>query len=386
MQPSAYPTPGAPYRPAAAVKPASYSGFLKWAVLGFLVFVVLFAGLAFLTLAGFELGITGLLVSMITSMLPVPIYVALVLWIDRMEAEPVWLLVSGIVWGATVATLFSYIFNTVVGGLFGWITGSAALGSVGGAVISAPFSEELSKGAFIFLLYFFLRKEFDGVIDGIVYASMVGLGFAMAENFLYHGRQLAQHGISGLVGIFGLRNILTPFAHPLFTSLTGIGLGFACTAKNPALRIISPIAGLLAAMGLHSLWNLLASLGFFFLGYILVFVPAFILLLAIVIYSIYREQLIVQKQLTPELESGVLTKEEYMAIGSATRRLTTSFTALTKRGMAGWMAHRRFTQAASELAFQRHRAEHGAVGDPGEAATREAAYLATLSSQRPLFT
>lgn len=381
MQPSSvYSTPGA----APVIKqPVSYSGFLKWAVAAFVLFVILFAGVAFLTLAGFELGVPGLLISMFTSMLPLPIYVALVLWIDRMEAEPGWLLASGVLWGATVATLFSYLFNTVVGLVLGTVTGSAAIGSIGGAVISAPFSEELSKGAFLFILYFFMRKEFDGVIDGIVYASMVGLGFAMAENFLYHGRQLSQHGVSGLVGIFGLRNILTPFAHPLFTSLTGIGLGYACTAKNPVVKFIAPIAGLCAAMALHALWNLLASFGFFFLGYILVFVPAFILLVAIAIYSIHREQLIVRKQLTPELESGTLTAEEYQVVTHALRRITWSFNALTRRGFGGFVASRRFNQAASELAFERHRAEHGHGATPAEYQEREAAYRAQFAQLRP---
>jgi RsiW-degrading membrane proteinase PrsW (M82 family) len=380
---SAYPTPPPPTPPAAAVtRPVSYSGALKWAVIGFLVFIVLFAGLIFLSLAGVELGVVGLIVAMISSMLPVPIYIALVLWIDRMEAEPAWLLGAGLIWGATLATLFSYIFNTTVGYVLGTLTHSEAISSIGGAVVSAPFSEECSKGAFIFAVYFFLRKEFDGVIDGIVYASMVGLGFAMAENFLYHGRQFLQGGFGGLVGIFGLRNILTPFAHPLFTSLTGIGLGYACTAKNKAVKLLSPVVGLFAAMTLHGMWNLLASLGFFWLSYILVFVPAFIILLAIAVYSMYREQLIVRKQLTPELESGALSQDEFQTIGSAVRRITNGFQVFTRRGFGGWLASRKFNQAASELAFLRHRHEYGVPADPA----LESLYLQRLAELRPQIT
>jgi hypothetical protein len=262
----------------------------------------------------------------------------------------------------------------------GAVTGSQEAANVGGAVIAAPFFEEIGKGSFIFGLYFFLRKEFDGVIDGIVYASMVGLGFAMAENFLYHGRAFVHGGAGELFKIFGLRNIISPFAHPLFTSITGIGLGYACSAKNGFVKFLAPVVGLLGAMTLHGMWNLLASLNLFFLGYILVFLPAFILLFAISLYSIYREQLIVRKQLTPELESGALSQDEYQIIGSAWQRITHGFQVFTKQGVKGLLASRRFNQAASELAFLRHRAENGVLTDP----SLEATYLATIAQQRAL--
>jgi RsiW-degrading membrane proteinase PrsW (M82 family) len=37
------------------------------------------------------------------------------------------------------------------------------------------------------VLFLWKKDEFDGIIDGIVYAGMVGLGFAMTENILYYG-------------------------------------------------------------------------------------------------------------------------------------------------------------------------------------------------------
>ena len=35
------------------------------------------------------------------------------------------------------------------------------------------------------LLLWWRRAELDGVLDGIVYAGMVGIGFAFTENILY---------------------------------------------------------------------------------------------------------------------------------------------------------------------------------------------------------
>jgi len=40
------------------------------------------------------------------------------------------------------------------------------------------------------VLFFFKRKEFDGIVDGVVYATMVALGFAMTENVQYYGSAL----------------------------------------------------------------------------------------------------------------------------------------------------------------------------------------------------
>src|SRR5205809_319359 len=78
----------------------------------------------------------------------------------------------------------------------------------------------------------FRRREFDGVVDGIVLAGLSGLGFAFTENVLYFGRAfLAGQEQSLTTGFFAvgftfvLRGVLSPFAHPLFTAMTGIGLG-----------------------------------------------------------------------------------------------------------------------------------------------------------------
>ena len=53
------------------------------------------------------------------------------------------------------------------------------------ATVVAPVTEEAAKGLFILLLLFYRRNELDGVLDGLVYAGMVGIGFAFTENILY---------------------------------------------------------------------------------------------------------------------------------------------------------------------------------------------------------
>jgi RsiW-degrading membrane proteinase PrsW (M82 family) len=40
----------------------------------------------------------------------------------------------------------------------------------------------------LYAVYRWRRFAFDGVLDGLVYAGMVGLGFAFTENILYYSR------------------------------------------------------------------------------------------------------------------------------------------------------------------------------------------------------
>lgn len=103
--------------------------------------------------------------------------------------------------------------------------------------------EENTKGLALFILYWWKRGEFDGVKDGIVYAAMVGLGFATVENFGYYDGAVMEGGAAGLAGLFVMRGILSPFIHSLFTSMTGIGLGLASRSGRRWVKIGAPRPG-----------------------------------------------------------------------------------------------------------------------------------------------
>src|SRR6266436_2149785 len=198
------------------------------------VFAIMFAallGLVVLLLIGAETGPVELIIGLICATLPVPIYVMLLLWIDRYEAEPLWMLATAFFWGALVAVFVAFIFNTSLSIIAAVATHNAQVGEAFGAVISAPIVEESSKALILLILFLWKKDEFDGIVDGVVYAGMVGLGFAMTENVLYYGRAL-QHGTDALKFLFILRGTAAPFSHPLFTSMTGIGLGWSRESNN----------------------------------------------------------------------------------------------------------------------------------------------------------
>jgi RsiW-degrading membrane proteinase PrsW (M82 family) len=341
--------------------------------------IALFLGLLVLLLIGIETGPVALLLGLLAATIPVPIYVALVLWIDRYEAEPLWMLSTAFFWGALFATFFAFLFNTGSAGIISYLSNAKA-GEAFAAVISAPIVEEIGKAFILYIFFFWKKDEFDGVVDGIVYASMAALGFAMTENILYYGRA-ALGGGGSLTATLIIRGFFAPFSHPLFTSLTGIGLGLARQSNNLAVKILTPIVGLLMAIFMHSIWNGSAVFGgglLFLLTYLVVMIPAFIIMLVVIGVALRREGQVVREHLVIDLERGFLTPEEYKQLGSIVGRMGSSFNAFSQSGLKGWRARRRFNQLASELAFHRNRVARGVYSADEDVLSQETAYLHAL--------
>lgn len=340
--------------------------------------VALLLGLIVLLLIGIETGPVALLIGLVCATIPVPLYLILVLWIDRYESEPLWMLATAFFWGALVAVLVALVFNTASSLVVAGITESMEAGQAFGAVVSAPIVEETAK-AFILFVLFFKRDEFDGVVDGIVYAGMAGLGFAMTENIQYYGRAVSESGSSGLTAVIILRGTLSPFAHPLFTSMTGIGLGLARQSRNTLVKVIMPVLGLLMAISMHAIWNgsvvLFGGLGFL-VTYLVIMVPAFVIILAVIFVALRREGQVVKEFLHSDFQGGRLTQQEYERLCSIRGRMGASFNAFSRGGVGSWRASRQANQLASELAFHRSRVARGLSSQ--NAQEREAAYQTAL--------
>ena len=364
-----------------AIKPPSNLRAIKIVLAILAALVALLLGLIVLLLIGVETGLVPLLIGLVSATMPVPVYLVLVLWIDRYEAEPAWMLATAFLWGALVAVFFAFLLNTVSGVAVELATNSARAGQTFGAVISAPIVEETSKALILVIFFLWKKDEFDGVIDGIVYAAMVGLGFAMTENIQYYGKAVLQGGGGGLTFVFILRGFLAPFSHPMFTSLTGIGLGLARQSRNTAVKWIAPVLGLLAAISMHSIWNgsgvIFGGIGFL-LTYVLIMIPAFFIMLVVIALALRREGQVVREFLIPDFQGGLLTQQEYNQLCTISGRMGSSYNALSRGGFGRWQAARQFNQLASELAFHRSRVARGISA--ADAREREAAYRLALEN------
>jgi RsiW-degrading membrane proteinase PrsW (M82 family) len=360
------------------------SSLIKWALIAVGVLVGMMAICLLALLFGAENGIIGLIIGGICATIPVPIYITMLLWIDRFEPEPPAMLIIAFLWGALIATPVSALFNMLMSTIAGSVSGSAQIANVVGAVCSAPVVEETTKGMILFIFFFIRKQDFDGVIDGIVYAGMSALGFAMTENIEYYGRAAQQgQNLTQLGVTIVIRGILSPFVHPMFTSMTGIGLGVAREARSTIVKVIAPVMGLLAAMGLHALWNGTATYDArLFVGtYFLFMVPVFCCVLGVVCYSLLREGRMVRKNLAPEMQSGVLSVHEVNVLCSVFGRMGASAKALGG-GFGGWMARRRFHEAASRLAFHRNRILRGQIAAGTASQEQEALLIAELQQRK----
>ena len=252
------------------------------------------------------------------ALLPVLPVVGVFLWIDRWEPEPGRLLLMAFLWGAGVATFAAVIASTLITSVWSDVVGTTDGGSLLGTVITAPVVEEAVKGLFLLILFAVRRQEFDGVVDGIVYAGLVGVGFAFTENILYLATAFAEDGLQGGILLFGIRCVLSPFAHPLFTAMTGIAVGVMARSTSGA-KFLLPIVGYIGAVFLHGLWNgsasLLGGIGFFAV-YGIVMVPLFIAMAIVVVWQRRREQRIVATHLPRFVAAGWIAPDEVRLLAS----------------------------------------------------------------------
>jgi RsiW-degrading membrane proteinase PrsW (M82 family) len=305
---------------------------------------------------------------------PLAIYVWIPLIIDRFDPEPWWALALVLGWGAIAACGVAATVNTAVDALASGVFG-ASIGHAIGACVSAPIVEEGMKGLAVFGVFYFLRREFDGVVDGVIYATFVALGFAAVENIIYYGAAAREDvGGGALMATFAMRGILAPWGHPLYTSMTGIGFGIARETDNRALRWIAPVGGYFAAVLLHFVWNAAATVSGFLTLLMLPLWGMFVLaFLGILVWLVVRKGRIIRRHLEDEVLIGTLTRQELDLVCSP-------FAALTATVSWGGRAGRRFVRAAARLGLSKW---HTGRAIRGKTRTISADWIAPL--RRELF-
>ncbi len=288
--------------------------------IGVTIFAIMFMSLVVALLMFASVGLVPAVIATVVAFLPAALYLLPLIWLDRYDPEPVWLLALAFAWGGLVAVIVSFIVNTVLGEVTYQLTQSAEASTFVGAVISAPIFEEASKGLGLVVLLIFFRKYFDDILDGIVFAGVIALGFATVENVLYYGRAVGGGGLGGLTVLFFMRGIMSPFAHVTFTAMTGIGCGIARESHNTAVRILLPIAGYIAAVVLHALWNGMAvvgGLGGFVVGYVILEIPFFLIIVGFAIYIMRRQNRILNEMLAIDIARGLIPAEHAKTATSA---------------------------------------------------------------------
>ncbi|WP_092779302.1 PrsW family intramembrane metalloprotease [Actinokineospora terrae] len=344
-------------------------------------------GLTLLALSYARVGLLAELVGVGGALLPVGPVVAAFLWVDRWEPEPARLLWLAFAWGACVAAITALLINNTAEAVGDLLLGKGQ-GDKISAMVSAPLFEEGVKGAFVLGILLLLREEFDGVVDGIVYAGLVAAGFAFTENIYYFGRAFAEYGFGdstspGVLAAFILRGVLSPFTHPLFTVMIGIGFGVAARSTSKRTRVLAPLLGYLVAVVLHALWNTTATLGnadTFLSVYFLVMVPVFGAVVYFVNWQRKREQRVVSEGLAAMVDAGLIVRSEVDLLASLKGRRKWRAQVRAQAGGQAARAVEVYQSAVSELAFHRHAMAVGTAGPT--AADREARLVGIVRESR----
>jgi RsiW-degrading membrane proteinase PrsW (M82 family) len=291
------------------------------------------------------------LFSIAAGVLPTVIYVLLVWRIDRHEKEPLKLLVAAFLWGSIPAVLLSAFVELVLDASI--VSLSQGHSEFLGASLVAPPVEEILKGVALLGIFGLARYEFDGVLDGIVYGSIIGFGFAMIENIFYFwGAQQEGGLIAWGVVVLG-RALAFGFNHALFTSLTGIGFGLARYARSCTKRWGLVLLGLLASIIAHSVHNSLTTSGLCLISLVLNWSGLLVILL-IVFLTWRRERGWITTHLADEVSLGVLTQAQFEAIASRQQRFKVEWRALGSSGLHKARLWRKLAAAATGLAFKKH--------------------------------
>jgi len=297
----------------------------------------------------------------------------LAIWIvraaDNNEKEPWRLVMVAVVWGAVIA----FNLSVVVEGLYGALINSGLVPGPGEGLSSAFMAgtiEEGAKGLALLVIFWWMRDEFDGVLDGIVYGAVVGLGFNFMESLEYIS--------SGGAGQFVLRQMLGIFlGHATYTALIGAGLGVARQLRDRRGRAIVIVCGFLAAIGAHFLWDAQSILlpqpvdpNYLLLvlpgRYLVVTGPWAVALAALFLLGKHFESKALLRQLTLEASNGAgaVLPGEVAVLVDPGRRFEARMRILARRGWRGYRWLRRLQRAQLELAMERWHRERQEIDEP----------------------
>jgi protease PrsW len=307
------------------------------------------------------------------AVLPIPLVMAGVLYLDRLEPEPRSLLAVVFGAGAGAAALVGLTGHLLGNGL---VTtpeldpnaGRVVATTLGGALVGAVVAETL-KGAILVALLLFHRLELDGATDGVVYGSMTGLGFALIAN-LYAYVSAAHAGPGALATAFAHRGILSPLWDPLFSSVIGIGAAYA--AMRPGYRGMWAVAvGWAGAVTLHTMWDgtLGAPTGRAAVVYVTL-LGVLAGLLAVMVADRRSTVALITRYLPAYTSSGAVTAPDIEMLASLRWRRLARQWARLHRGLLGVRAMSDYQLAATELALACNRAGLHLMGEAAFGARR----------------
>lgn len=127
-----------------------------------------------------------------------------------------------------------------------WLQGEGILFTLFSSFVVVAMTEELVKYVCLYI-YPYRSRFFNEPMDGIVYAVMIGMGFATLENLMY----ALQYGLQTII----LRAFTAVPAHAAFAVIMGYYFGKAKFEPDPKLRRKRLLMALLAPLVIHGIYD-----------------------------------------------------------------------------------------------------------------------------------
>ena len=316
-----------------------------------------------LVLVVLQRGPAPALLGLFLALLPIPLLVALVLYLDRLEPEPRALLAVLFGAGAGVAVITALLGRALNTGV---ITtpdldphASVAVPVSAGAAIGGALVAETLNGLVLLALLASRRTEIDGVEDGVVYGSMVGLGFALVAN-VYAYAVAWNAGAGAVADEFARRGIFGPVFQALFAILFGLAIAYAAARPASAGRYLVIGAAWLAAVALDALWNHSVREGGASLAVTYLILLAVLLAVFIAVVADRRRVVRMITLFLPDFEHPeVVTVHDIPMLASLRWRRLGRQWARLNIGVVGRRAMAQYQLAATELAMACHRQSLG---------------------------
>ncbi len=297
----------------------------------------------------------------------------LFLAVDRWRPQRWLLWALAMFWGGSIAAYGSIVVNSWAAERLSIDQNGNQLAGARAAVFIAPFVEELFKSTILFVVAFLDRRRLTSTLSLVSIAGLSAVGFAFSENIVYYARAIVYGSMNASTGdvaaaiaqLVQMRGLWTSFGHPLFTSMTAIGLAVGLRNRAKVVRVVGPVAGYLTAALLHMSFNTVAGLFPDNAQKMIYLTLALPVLFGVVMYAVlqvFREGRLIRNRLSDYVMAGWMP-DSYPQL----------FSRLTQRGrmlaLSPWwgnvLATYRLQRAVSELAYLRDQITRGTVDAAG---------------------
>ncbi|EME23176.1 PrsW family intramembrane metalloprotease [Rhodococcus triatomae] len=251
------------------------------------------------------------------------LYCALFWWftqrIDRYAHQSWKLIVLAFVWGAFAAPwAMAANANTPMLEIWGKLFGQAWAADWG-AGLTAPFTEEISKGLGLLLLIAIAPRLVRTAFDGFVLGAFIGLGFQILEDIQYaltsSAAQFGANPVGNAMFTIVMRMTMGVAAHILYSAVFCAGLVYFLGRPAEPRRRGLGLALMATAMLLHGIWDNIGGIAggntaLMFLLWIGMIAIAIVVVTRVFAMTVPRERAFMRDVLAPEVATGVVTAEE----------------------------------------------------------------------------